>query len=188
MIKQLRMLNQRDLAIIMLAKRLGGLTSIYSVVNIHVYAQRWMMACNNVCNPIVLFSAVAFLKEGVAVGGMANAVASKPQSPIELCWKRWLKASDPVIYKGCVVLLVMVTLFMSSDVKQCKEKMKKCSECVCQSAIRMTQLNLNMSLSLLKRCLHSSASLAYRKCNKMTVAESVASPPFSTNWRLHSKH
>ena len=45
---------------------------------------------------------------------------------------------------------------------------------------------LCMSLSLLKRCLHSSASLVYRKCNKKTVAEGVASLMsllFSINWR-----
>ena len=41
-------------------------------------------------------------------------------------------------------------------------------------------------LSLLKRCLHSSASLVYRKCNKKTVAEGVASLMsllFPINWR-----
>ena len=34
---------------------------------------------------------------------------------------------------------------------------------------------LCVSLSLLKRCLHCSASLVYKKCSKKTVAESVAS-------------
>ena len=72
----------------------------------------------------------------VAVGVMANAVAAKPQSPIGLHWKKWLKASDPVVYKGCVVLLVMIAQLASSGVEQCKEKMKEGSECVCQSASR----------------------------------------------------
>ena len=34
---------------------------------------------------------------------------------------------------------------------------------------------LCVSLSLLKRCLHCSASLVYKNCSKKTVAESVAS-------------
>ena len=34
---------------------------------------------------------------------------------------------------------------------------------------------LHMTLSLLKKHVHSSASLVYRKCSKKTVAESVAS-------------
>ena len=45
---------------------------------------------------------------------------------------------------------------------------------------------LYMCLSLFKRCLHSSTSLVYRKCNKQTVAEGVASLMsllFSINWR-----
>ena len=72
----------------------------------------------------------------VAVGVMANAVAAKPQSPIGLRWKKWLKASDPVVYKGCVVLLVTIAQLAWSGVEQCKEKMKEGSECVCQSASR----------------------------------------------------
>ena len=72
----------------------------------------------------------------VAVGVMANAVATKPQSPIGLRWKKWLKASDPVVYKGCVVLLVTIAQLALSGVEQCKEKMKEGSECVCQSASR----------------------------------------------------
>ena len=71
----------------------------------------------------------------VAVGVMAN-VAAKPQSPIGLPWKKWLKASDPVVYKGCVVLLVTIAQLASSGVEQCKKKMKEGSECVCQSASR----------------------------------------------------
>ena len=71
----------------------------------------------------------------VAVGVMANAVAAKPQSPIGLRWKKWLKASDPVVYKGCVVLLVTIAQLASSGVEQYK-KMKEGSECVCQSASR----------------------------------------------------
>ena len=67
---------------------------------------------------------------------MANAVAAKPQSPIGLGWKKWLKASDPVVYNGCVVLLVTIAQLVSSGVEQCKEKMKEGSECVCQSASR----------------------------------------------------
>ena len=70
----------------------------------------------------------------VAVGVMANTVTAKPQSPIGPCWKKWLKASDPVAYKGCVVLLVVIAQLASSGVEKCKEKMTKGSECVCHSA------------------------------------------------------
>ena len=81
----------------------------------------------------------------VAVGVMANAVAAKPQSPIGLRWKKWLKASDPVVYKGCVVLLVTIAQLASSGVEQCKEKMKEGSECVCQSASRAKTRVLTMT-------------------------------------------
>ena len=71
-----------------------------------------------------------------AVGAMANSVAAKPQSPVGLRWKKWLKASDPVAYKGCVVLLVVVAELASSGLELCKEKTKEGSECVSQSASR----------------------------------------------------
>ena len=51
------------------------------------------------------------------------------------------------------------------------EKMKK--SFVIQ--VYLVFLYLCVSLSLLKRCLHCSASLVYRKCSKKTVAEGVAS-------------
>ena len=41
--------------------------------------------------------------------------------------------------------------------------------------VYLVLLYLCVSLSLLKRCLHCSASLVYRKCSKKTVAEGVAS-------------
>ena len=80
-----------------------------------------------------------------AIGVMANSVTAKPQSPIGPRWKKWLKASDPIAYKGCIVMLVVIAQLVSSgveqcnklaisDVKQCKVKVKKGSECVCQSA------------------------------------------------------
>ena len=55
-----------------------------------------------------------------------------------------------------------------------------------QVHVHLMFLYLCVYLSLLKRCLHSSASLVYRKCNKKTVAEGVASLMsllFSVNWR-----
>ena len=184
-----------------------------------------------------------------AVGVMANSVAAKPQSPIDPHWKKWLKASDPVVYKGCVVFLVVVAQLVWSGLEQRKEKIKEDSERLCQSTSRgknqvgtrpyeihgtdavwtrwfdsrqigliimlspLTQLTLSikrqwnfkshfvhsnlttvkewikslsvcvylvllsvrMFLSLLKRCLHCSASLVYRKCSKKTVAEGVVS-------------
>ena len=181
-----------------------------------------------------------------AVGVMANSVAAKPQSPIGPHWKKWLKASDPVIYKGCVVFLVVVAQLVWSGLEQRKEKIKEGSEWVCPSASRrknrvgtrlceihgtdsvwtiwsdsrqiglmiilspLTQLTLSikrychlkshsnlttlkkwtkslsvhvhlvlsslcMSLSLLKRYLHCSASLVYRKCSQKTIAEGVVS-------------
>ena len=42
------------------------------------------------------------------MGAMAKSSSPKPKSAIGLHWKKWLKASDPVVYKGCVVLLVMI--------------------------------------------------------------------------------
>ena len=71
-----------------------------------------------------------------AVGAMARSSAPKPQSPIGPHWKKWLRASDPVVYKGCVVVLVVVAQLVWSGVEQCEEKMKEGSECVCQSASR----------------------------------------------------
>ena len=71
-----------------------------------------------------------------AVGAMARSSAPKPQSPIGPHWKKWLKASDPVVYKGCVVLLVVIAQLTSPGLEQCKEKMKGGSESVCQSASR----------------------------------------------------
>ena len=71
------------------------------------------------------------------MGAMARSSAPKPQSPIGLHWKKWLKASDPVVYKGCVVLLVVIAQLASSGLEQCKEKMKGDSESVCQSASRV---------------------------------------------------
>ena len=71
-----------------------------------------------------------------AVGAMAKSSSPKTQSTIGLHWKKWLKASDPVMYKGCVVLLVMIAQFVWSGLEQSKEKMKEGSEYVCQSANR----------------------------------------------------
>ena len=69
-----------------------------------------------------------------AVGAMARSSAPKPQSPMSLHWKKWLKASDPVVYKGCVVLLVVIAQLALSGLEQC---MKEGSESVCQSASRV---------------------------------------------------
>ena len=72
-----------------------------------------------------------------AVGVMANSVGAKPQSPIGPHWKKWLKTSDPVVYKGCVVFLVVVAQLVWSGLEQCKERMKESSsERSCQSDIR----------------------------------------------------
>ena len=71
------------------------------------------------------------------MGAMTRSSTPKPQSPIGLHWKKWLKASDPVVYKGCAVLLVVIAQLASSGLEQCKEKMKGDSESVCQSASRV---------------------------------------------------
>ena len=71
-----------------------------------------------------------------AVGAMARSSAPKPQSPIGPHWKKWLKANDPVVYKGCVVLLVVIAQLASSGLEQYNEKMKESSESVRQSASR----------------------------------------------------
>ena len=76
----------------------------------------------------------------VAVGAMARSAAPKPQSPIGPHWNKWLKASDPVAYKGCVVLLVTIAQLVQSGLEQVEEKTKEMakegSEHVCQSASR----------------------------------------------------
>ena len=75
-----------------------------------------------------------------AVGAMARSAAPKPRSPIGLDWNKWLKASDPVAYKGCVVLLVTIAQLVRSGLEQVQEKteemVKEGSERVCQSASR----------------------------------------------------
>ncbi|CAI8027461.1 hypothetical protein GBAR_LOCUS15707 [Geodia barretti] len=75
-----------------------------------------------------------------AVGAMARSSAPKPRSPIGPHWNKWLKASDPVAYKGCVFLLVTIAQLVRSGLEQAQEKteemVKEGSERVCQSAIR----------------------------------------------------
>ena len=75
-----------------------------------------------------------------AVGAMARSAAPKPQSPIGPHWNKWLKASDPVAYKGCVVLLVTIAQLVWSGLEQVQDKteemVKEGSEHVCQSASR----------------------------------------------------
>ena len=77
-----------------------------------------------------------------AVGAMAKSSSPKPQSPIGLHWKKWLKASDPVVYKGCVVLLVMIAQLVWSGLKQSKEKMNEGSKCVCQQSSKTLVLTM----------------------------------------------
>ena len=60
-----------------------------------------------------------------AVGAMANSAAGKPPSPIGLRWKRWLKASDPVVYKGCIVLLVVLAQLARSGLEQCRGEVEE---------------------------------------------------------------
>ena len=75
-----------------------------------------------------------------AVGAMARSAAPKPRSPIGPHWNKWLKASDPVAYKGCVVLLVTIAQLVWSGLEQVQEKTEEMlnegSEHVCQSASR----------------------------------------------------
>ena len=75
-----------------------------------------------------------------AVGAMARSAAPKPRSPIGPLWNKWLKASDPVAYKGCVVLLVTIAQLVRSGLEQVQEKteemVKEGCEHVYQSASR----------------------------------------------------
>ena len=75
-----------------------------------------------------------------AVGAMARSAAPKPRNPIGPHWNKWLKASDPVAYKGCVVLLVTIAQLVRSGLEQVQEKteemVREGSERVCQSASR----------------------------------------------------
>ena len=52
---------------------------------------------------------------------VASSISAKPQCPIGLRWKKWLKASDPVTYKGCVVMLVVIAELFSSCLHLWKE-------------------------------------------------------------------
>ncbi|CAI8014928.1 hypothetical protein GBAR_LOCUS9304, partial [Geodia barretti] len=70
-----------------------------------------------------------------AVGAMARSAAPKPRSPIGPHWNKWLKTSDPVVYKGCVVLLVTIAQLFRSGLGT-EEVVKEGSEHVCQSASR----------------------------------------------------
>ena len=71
-----------------------------------------------------------------AVGSMANSAAGKPPSPIGLRWKRWLKASDPVVYKGCIVLLVVLAQLAWSGLERCRGEVEEDSVCVDQKTRR----------------------------------------------------
>ena len=71
-----------------------------------------------------------------AVGAMANSVAGKPPSPIGLRWNRWLKASDPIVYKGCIVLLVVLAQLASSGLERCRGKVEEGSVRACHEAKR----------------------------------------------------
>ena len=71
-----------------------------------------------------------------AVGAMANSAAGKPPSPIGLRWKRWLKASDPVVYKGCIVLLVVLAQLARSGLEQCRGEVEEGSVCAGQETRR----------------------------------------------------
>ena len=83
---------------------------------------------------------VSVVQWRAAVGAMARSAAPKPRSPIGPHWNKWLKASDPVAYKGCVVLLVTIAQLVRSGLEQAQEKteemVKEGSERVCQSASR----------------------------------------------------
>ena len=75
-----------------------------------------------------------------AVGAMARSAAPKRRSPIGPHWNKFLKASDPVAYKGCVVLLVTIAQLVRSCLEQVQEKkeemVKEGSENICKSACR----------------------------------------------------
>ena len=76
-----------------------------------------------------------------AVGAMAaKASTPKPRSPIGPHRKKCRKASDPVAYKGCVVLLVSIAQLVCCDVEQAEEETKemvnKGSECGLQLVSR----------------------------------------------------
>ena len=89
-----------------------------------------------------------------AVGAMAKSAAPKPCSPVGHRWKKWLKASDPVAYKGCVILLVTIAQLVSSGMdlalsgvehamydvewiqEKAEEKVKEGIVCACQWTIK----------------------------------------------------
>ena len=95
-----------------------------------------------------------------AVGAMANASTPKPCSPIGPHWKKWLKASYPVSYKGCVVLLVSIAQLVCCGLEQAKEgteeMVNKGSECGLQLVgRRKTKVGSGQNCSvLIPSCLH----------------------------------
>ena len=94
-----------------------------------------------------------------------------------------------VIYGTCTYTAVTDPLFISSSGKVSSEVqirgdsnehysiLEALKEQIQSLPVRvyLVFMYLRVSLSLLKRCLHCSASLVYRKCSKKTVTESVAS-------------
>ena len=59
-----------------------------------------------------------------AVGTMAYSVAPIQQRPIGLQWKKWMKASDPAPYKGCIIFLLTLYQLCCSGLDLCRRKME----------------------------------------------------------------
>ena len=55
---------------------------------------------------------------------MAYSVAPRQQRPIGLRWKKWMKASDPAPYKGCIIFLLTLYQVCCSGLELCRRKME----------------------------------------------------------------
>ena len=58
-----------------------------------------------------------------AVGTMAYSVAPRQQRPMGLQWKKWMKASDPAPYKGCIIFLLTLYQLYCSGLELFRRKM-----------------------------------------------------------------
>ena len=58
------------------------------------------------------------------VGIMAYTVGPRDQGPIRLRWKKWMKASDPAPYKGCIIFLLTLYQLCCSGLELCRRKME----------------------------------------------------------------
>ena len=83
---------------------------------------------------------------------MAYSVVPRQQRPIGLRWKKWIKASDPAPYKGCVIFLFTLYQLCCSGLEICRRKIEYSSACVWwlvrRGEVRLVEVNGSSSAVL----------------------------------------